>query len=105
MSAGDLLIEARSRIAEPGSWTQFASARDADGSIVALDDPNAVRFCAWGSIYAGSNHARHTNPAHFGAVRAFETANGIDEMRKWNDDRRRTHEQVLAAFDKAIEGR
>jgi hypothetical protein len=51
-SVADLLIAARAKIASPSTWTQYVSARDADGNAVDARDDAAVCFCAYGAIGA-----------------------------------------------------
>ena len=49
-SPRDLLVEARTLIACPETWTQGAAARDADGEPVGVEHEDAVSWCATGAL-------------------------------------------------------
>ena len=46
----DLLVEARTLIARPETWTQGAAARDTDGEPVGVQHEDAVTWCATGAL-------------------------------------------------------
>lgn len=46
----EILKRARSILASPDRWTQFALARRADGRSCYPSEPGAVRFCAYGAL-------------------------------------------------------
>ena len=46
----DLLVEARTLIARPETWTQGAAARDTDGEPVGVEHEDAVTWCATGAL-------------------------------------------------------
>lgn len=50
MKTSEILIAARDLIADPARWTQYASARDAEGKYVECDDEKAVCWCAMGAL-------------------------------------------------------
>jgi len=93
------LVSARAKIAKPEDWTQDALARNALGhGLYSSHDHAAVCWCALGAIRAaGGKHSLEV----FAAVNHFARVNDIIDIPAWNDSV--THEEVLAAFDRAIE--
>lgn len=103
-----LLQEARRRIA--GGWTQHAHARRADGSSCRFSDPMAVRYCLIGALWAGESvltaegqAATDARDALLTVAHALRGAEPGLVLLDWNDDRDRTHEEVLARLDAARE--
>lgn len=86
MTAKGLLIEARKKIAEDG-WTQGWY-------------HNQGRYCAMGALFFVTNT---TDPTEFDS--AVEILKGVvgENVVAFNDARGRTQDEVLAAFDKAIQ--
>jgi hypothetical protein len=82
----ELMKAARALVAK--GWCQRVS-RDGD------------RYCVWGAIEAVTSTSLEADRL-YGAFRDY----GIKgkSITVWNDARGRTQEQVLAAFDRAIEG-
>jgi hypothetical protein len=94
----EVLVEARRLIAEKG-WAQGDFALDDDGHGYNYDSPRATCYCASGAI-------RLACPEPYGFVRVeklFCKANSIEEIPQWNDAEGRTKDEVLAAFDRAID--
>lgn len=106
-----LLVETRDFISDKQRWTQNATAKKiaSDGYPQATQatDPDACQWCAsgavekvfegWGSPYWGIKKC---------AISALDMASGLEHNQSiigLNDYYHTTHEQVLAAFDKAIE--
>jgi hypothetical protein len=52
VKALDLLLDVRSRLADPTTWTTGEYARNAVGRETDPGDPSAVRWCGQGAIYA-----------------------------------------------------
>jgi hypothetical protein len=79
----------------PEKWTQGAMARNADGDVVAVTSPKAVRWCLAGAIKR-SNGTEDWEKAYDAF---FETnkRRGIS----WNDAPERTFEEVRAALIEA----
>ena len=87
MTTKEILIEARKRIERPECWTQH---RFQDGDA----------YCMSGAFFAC--HA--AGPGAIGeALGHLHAIVGGRSVASWNDDPRRTHAEVLAAFDRAIE--
>ncbi len=95
-----LLICARSFI-ERG-WCQWAQARDANGNAdVAPSDQRAVAWCPFGALVAAGMKLEgrwSEHPAHLRLEAAMD-----GHITHFND-RQKTVEPVLAAFDRAIYG-
>jgi hypothetical protein len=109
MSAADNLRAARALIEDPKRWTRHVYARDEYGGIEAIR--SGVCFCLLGAT------ARAVNPnidcrlikvldeVDFlaQAIGKPDDADPEDLVVAFNDKPGRTHAEVLAAFDKAIE--
>lgn len=88
------LITARALIASPENWCQGKLFARKDGTTCLFSD-NADCFCALGAcIRAGAPDA---------ALAACLPACWHGRLTKFNDYPGRTHAEVLAVFDKAIE--
>ena len=99
----EILRAARAKIERPDAWIQRTGARDIDGLGVGPFDPAAVRFSADAAIEVA---ARNSSGLHRGDALAFFRRAIAPEIRwipTWNDAPGRTHPEVLAAFDRAIE--
>jgi hypothetical protein len=84
----DCLVAARKRIENPANW--------AKGMKV---DSNKQVYCA---LFAMTTGADWTFPL-IQTTNLFRKAADCGPIMEWNDAPERTHEEVLAAFDKAIE--
>lgn len=100
MTTLETLVAARDIIAK-GAWTKGCAARDGSGEPVSATDPRAVCWCAWGALM-------HVGKPSLGAERLFQAldilpVNGsmLHPLFDWNDGA--TREEVVAAFDRAIE--
>jgi len=98
MNALQVLRKARKLIETPERWTKGDAAKDRDGVPVGMKSRAAVCFCAAGAIARASGG---WNGGYHNARAALEVAIG-GAIAEWNDAPRRTHAQVLRAFDKAI---
>ena len=96
MTVREQLIAARAKV--DAGWTQGVFARDANGSdlLIAQNFEGAVCFCASGALKAIG--ADTFGPAY----KALSAAVGHYFISNWNDEPKRTKEEVLAGFDKAI---
>lgn len=94
----DILIAARARIAEPERWTQDAWARDKSGHV-RLDPRHALaeKWDARGAIYKECEGHPDELYATCVALVGEHLSGGIAYGNDYN-----THEQVRAAFDRAI---
>ena len=85
MNALEALRAARARIEKPESW----------GKGHGLTPPREPALCALGALIFDGPHAE--------AIARLREALGTSYVHKWNDAPERTHAEVLAAFDRAIE--
>lgn len=74
-------------------------ARSAEGRQVGIDEP-AVCYCSLGALIIAYSDG-HSIPDEI--YEAFTEPNGFKNIVDWNDKKGRTKEEVLAAFDRAIE--
>lgn len=97
-NALSVLITARKLITPRKKWIKGASARDARGAVTYGSSANAVQFCSVGALRHAAGRAEC---ARINARTVLQS-----EMRGdiigFNDAPRRTHEEILAAFDRAI---
>lgn len=104
-TAVEILHEAREILVEKG-WTQGCVARDARGKICDVGSRAAVCFCAMGAISkvaAFDDPLRPAKQAIIALRRAIGLTRSLQGVGAWNDAPERTKEEVIAAFDKAIE--
>jgi hypothetical protein len=94
-----VLIAARKLIAPKGAWTTCAWAKDKTGKAVDPESEKAVCYCMSGALI---KVAARGSPVGREARMAIRAANGGRGPIEINDAPRRTHKQVLAAFDRAI---
>jgi hypothetical protein len=105
MTAHELLIAARAMIPTPNDWTKGVNARDADGDPVDACDPNAVCYCAEGTMQCADAVSRG-NGNFLRALAALSAA--LPEayqnwdIHEYQDLPETTHADVLALFDRAI---
>lgn len=91
----ETLIAARAKIADPKHWTQNYLAHDISGRPISPYSPNAVCWCALGAIESVSRG--RIGPAVMTLSSVIE-----GPVSQFNDTH--THAEILAAFDRAIEG-
>ena len=97
-------MKARELIEEPGAWIQYVAARDAVGGLVTPRSDEAVSFCPIGAlarVCENLNIGNCYHPTYIAAAGLLRTQMG-NSIGIWNDHRERTHDEVLAAFDRAI---
>lgn len=89
------LVKARALIADPAKWGK--------GPRGGGYERGPCTFCAAEAIEESSPNLAARNEAY----RTLEKSIGVPTLAltlvEWNDARERTHAEVLAAFDKAIE--
>jgi len=95
----DHLVKARSYI-EKG-WTQGEYARDKEGDSVTSWDPTAVCWCARGAFRAVDGNYPSSSASDHSVFLLAEIGH-FDSPTLWNDYSKRTQQDVLALFDKAI---
>lgn len=101
----EVLIAARWILDNVG-WSQRFFSITKHGTPLGLGEvhPDIEAACSLGAIYLVDTIDLRLNR---GATQAVEAVigNGIDRViHDWNDTKGRTKEEVLAAFDKAIQG-
>jgi len=98
------MVLARGLISDPAKWTKGAFARTREDRVCGVRTVGAVKFCMSGAMgQIGSLH----DDLHAEAIKVVMEAmdaQGTDQrfVSNWNDAPERTHEEVLAMFDKAI---
>ena len=104
MSALDVLTKTRELLSDPERWTKGSMAKNASGCTVRPDREDAVCFCLDGALTRAAGGSGNGYPE---ATRILEET--VSERPwafcyvDWNDDAARTHAEVLAALDKAID--
>src|SRR5437016_3629604 len=99
----DALANARRLVAEPHQWVKSKNRPEGDERDIAGPDCYCVGFAIWKATWrldvrnaayqifgAAADAPRYHPPRHYNIVNLGE----------WNDAPERTHEQVLAVFDK-----
>lgn len=106
------LRNALAKIEKPENWAQCAMAKDAYGFETNTKYPDAHSFCSIGAIYGGNPIGIDSvcGDAIERALRLLAKAAGIkgafeggSRLAVWNDAEGRTHAQVKAAFEAAID--
>ena len=110
----EVFTAARATIAQPENWTQGAAARNANGYSMFADNPYAVQWCSTGVLDkvnpvdktgrkfpAGQLNLTLGN--HINGFYEQQLGEDYEDVCGWNDDPARTHAEVLAAFDSAID--
>lgn len=101
MTPVEVLKSARELLSDEKRWTKYHAGRTELGVSADPCDRDAVRWCASGAtrrVVGWNNTDAITLDA---ARRQLRNVIG-DSITSWNDYSRRTHAEVLAAFDKAI---
>lgn len=108
MSIKDLLRRAKALISEPGKWTQNADGRTVAGKEVHPKDYNAVCWCIVGAIDRVSTSLSDKDKAVWAFLHVslpYHEPRTLNQshISLWNDVKERTHDEVMKAFDEAIE--
>ena len=106
----DRLIAARALIDTPAKWTQGANERDSEGStVVRMTSHPVASRCASGAIQSSAIEGNLNSLEctilldHFQRTIEIRTGAMYSSVMNWNDDRGRTHGEVMQAFDLAID--
>ena len=99
-SSKELLVEAKTLITDPAKWTTELWARDEDGFGVDTCSATATCWCAWGALLKVTGHENREGVGYNDAWAALQ-ASMNSNVTMFNDTG--THENVLEAYDKAIE--
>ena len=92
----EILKAARGLIQDPKSWTQGYMARSSTGRPTGFCDTDAFSWCATGAVCFVSKDALRTRAVAIAAL----SAEMDDQIGDFNDSH--FHNEVLAAFDRAI---
>ena len=118
LSVLQVLKGAREILARPESWTQNALAKDAAGAAIeGVLSEEATCWCASGAIWKAMDAdpfggdvdtptrdlALDAKLAIIGQLIEADGRKTRWTVPSWNDALERTHEEVIAAFDRAIE--
>ena len=98
----DVLVRARQIITPPEAWTQGALARGKNSEPVPVSFNDAVCFCSYGANQRASFELKAGFRICAVADDALRAAAGMG-VATFNDSPSRSHAEVLAVFDKAIE--
>lgn len=93
-----ILKGARAILDSPNRWTRRSYARDANGRPVPIMDGKACSFCLVGALGRAAGGLAGAHLAE--RILSDEL---MDYAPDWNDDPERTHEEVIAVLDAAIE--
>jgi hypothetical protein len=99
MTVKNVLIEARDLIINKG-WTQKVFARDEFNNRISQYDKSACSYCMIGACRTAA--MRH-NVGPISALNALKNAINHPFISVWNDNPYRTKEEVIEAFNKAID--
>lgn len=96
----EVLTCARELIADPKHWTKDTLARNSAGLVVDVNSPDACQYCSMGAIIkcAPSTDMRGVDYTAMDALSRVV----VVPVPAFNDRDATTHDDVLAAFDKAI---
>lgn len=100
MTVVEVLQGARAKIVQ--GWCQDTAAKDAHGKGVMVADPEACSWCVLGAIWSCTAYGSDVELAAEDTFRRV-LPGSYASIRLWNDRPKRTKEEVLRAFDRAIE--
>lgn len=103
MKTSEILIKAKSLIDTPEKWTTETLARNSAKKPVGFDSEEAVCFCSLGALHRIFEDMGDENSAlHFNKSKNYLRMGTQHQfIAHFNDDA--THEEVMVAWDKAIE--
>lgn len=88
----------RDLFADPTHWTQCSYAKDPEGKHISAFDPTAVCWCVLGAVRRFSRDADENKLV----IIKMREANAITFIGSWNDERSRTHQDILDMLDNTI---
>jgi len=97
-----LLRAVRARLADEARWTKGDYSRDANGIGHWATYPEAVCWCIAGARDVAVNDGSRDASRHDAFAQSLGFANG-QELIDWNDAPDRTHADIIARLDEAIE--
>lgn len=96
----------RAQIDTPEKWTKGVPARKANGEACLSTHPEAVQWCLVGSLIAvrtWKGHSLHGEDEDARSLVSQCLGATTCDLAIWQDDSKRTHAEVMGAFDRAIE--
>lgn len=102
MNVVEVLKAAKAKIDTPEKWTKGYYARAKDGNIRDATDKDACSFCSMGAIYSITDHMPEHGVLLAERVGAYLIAAMGTTVVDFNDRRAKDHEEVMAAWDRAI---
>ena len=99
MTVTENLQAARDLITDSNKWTQFAVARNSNNESTTSRNPDAVCWCALGALEY--THPRDQKSRDLLNIMTYLDSFMNGSVSIYNNNH--THEEVLAAFDRAIE--
>jgi len=111
MQLSQLLIEAKELIKDPEDWTKGEYARNAAGVKVADSHPNACQWCTVGALWRASGFlqgdpvldSQKGNLVNDACGLLLQAIGRKRDLSPWNDLPETTHQDVMNAYNKAIE--
>jgi len=105
MTTKEILIAARAKIERPQDWIQGRFALSSLQNQVKPNSRRASCWCALGAIAAITREDPNdvNDEVYWLLHRAMGLPDNVMAVAIWNDAPGRTHAEVLAAFDRAIE--
>ena len=102
MKPSELLIKAKTVIADPKHWMQGWYAKNAEGKSVGPCNPDAVCWCSLGALHAVAHEENtyNTRLTAAGYLARVSAECGYSDVPDFNDNS--SHETVMKAWDKAI---
>lgn len=100
-SVVEILVRARKYVAR--GWCQKAFAKDSYGNSVQESSSAACRWCAIGAIRQACIDLNLDLPAGWPAIDRLLRAAPAEDLEAWNDQFGQTQQEVIEAFDRAIQ--
>lgn len=102
----DVLLKARDILNDPKAWCKGTFARDKNEKKASPYDPDACQFCATGAILKAESEYDLSSANGLYAEEIIEQqlpcTRKFGGIPSYNDALVRTHEEILALFDRAI---
>jgi len=100
MTDRELLLALRAKLATPDRWTKGMAAKDFNGSPADPCGGDAISWCLVGACDEIGDLSSYRDAAY---LLGFVGTSGHLDMVDWNDAPDRTHADVLARIDEALE--
>ncbi len=99
-----VLIYARELLTDAAHWAKGFYAYDASGEMCGSYDDEAVCFCLQGAINRAIKHLGYYEPFATAQmiIQEIDTMFPEKSVVHWNDQKERTHGEVLAKLDELI---